>query len=847
MTNLLDVISAEVKLKKVASTNGGEWAGPCPGCDGEDRFRVWPNHSGGGRWWCRQCDKKGDAIGYLMEFRGMSFPEAKQHLGVELPPQTTPRTQLEPEKEQEQRLVRQKLMAEFVKDREQDLWKGGPALDYLHARGLKDETIRTMRLGFNARERFVGRGKAVSGVTIPWFLNGDLVAVNIRRLKPKTDKDRYQAVGGSTKTGYHLPGDEKTLVILEGELDGGLVWQSLKMSVLATGTADKSIDDALKELVKRFECVVLIPDNDDAGEKMVQKWQTAFEGIQVFRLPSDVHDIGDFVMRGHSLDVWWRSQDDAAGKADKPVEKKAKTAPQVSGKAVEQVPDKTTLFRLAKKRYVVFEDQFGEQFAQYQTATHAEIAPIRSKTIRDDLSQLFMRHSTDKPAGRATVDAVIDTGLVTLKDGERALYGRTMTEADSRTVRYDLCNDRWQTVTIRPSGWEFETMAHPVFRRYKHQRPQCKPVPGGDINELWKFLPQLGNEETESKHRLMTLVFLVGGIVLSGRSTFALLLNGIEGSGKSTAAWCLRELIDPSASPICRDIYDLGKLVHYLCHNRVCILDNLTSIRPDLSDLLSASITGAGDTKRKHYTDDEDVVRIFQPVIIITSISNVVKQPDLLDRCISIRLERLPEPKAEQTFKKEFLEAKPRIFGALLDVISKAMGIYPDVELVERCRMADAARWGVAVARALGHQDDDFYEAYSTNASNNLESIMDSDIVAATTLEFLKGRPGHEFRGTPTALYEALTSHVSVGSPPKAPKSWPGDPPWMTKRLKALQRPLENAGIYLESRPGKQRTIILQLEQEPEWVDEDDDGNCVPKDDGGDSRVTVEKTLLSSP
>ena len=41
--------------KKAATTNGGEYAGPCPNCGGSDRFRVWPVEKGGeGRCWCRR-------------------------------------------------------------------------------------------------------------------------------------------------------------------------------------------------------------------------------------------------------------------------------------------------------------------------------------------------------------------------------------------------------------------------------------------------------------------------------------------------------------------------------------------------------------------------------------------------------------------------------------------------------------------------------------------------------------------------------------------------------------------------------------------------------------------------
>lgn len=41
--DLLSLIQRDVRLKRVAGTHGGEYAGPCPFCgEGEDRLRVWP-------------------------------------------------------------------------------------------------------------------------------------------------------------------------------------------------------------------------------------------------------------------------------------------------------------------------------------------------------------------------------------------------------------------------------------------------------------------------------------------------------------------------------------------------------------------------------------------------------------------------------------------------------------------------------------------------------------------------------------------------------------------------------------------------------------------------------------
>ena len=79
--NILELIQNDgIYPAKVSSTNGGEYASSCPGCGGHDRFRSWPNT---GRWWCRQCDLRGDEIEYLKRFRGMTFKEASNYLGVE--------------------------------------------------------------------------------------------------------------------------------------------------------------------------------------------------------------------------------------------------------------------------------------------------------------------------------------------------------------------------------------------------------------------------------------------------------------------------------------------------------------------------------------------------------------------------------------------------------------------------------------------------------------------------------------------------------------------------------------------------------------------------------------------
>ena len=41
---------------------------------------MWPEE---GRFWCRSCEKRGDAIQYLRDKRGLTYPEACSALGIE--------------------------------------------------------------------------------------------------------------------------------------------------------------------------------------------------------------------------------------------------------------------------------------------------------------------------------------------------------------------------------------------------------------------------------------------------------------------------------------------------------------------------------------------------------------------------------------------------------------------------------------------------------------------------------------------------------------------------------------------------------------------------------------------
>jgi hypothetical protein len=189
-------------LKKVAGTNGGEWAGACPFCGGRDRFRVWPEQ---GRWWCRQCERSGDAVSFVQQRKQVSFAAALRGLGLQgqtrsyqpAPAPARPPEPSEPPPEAWQTAARAFVEASITHLR----GSYQKPLDWLHRRGYHDATIEYGQIGYHPGAGAQGDQCYVSrsawglpddgrklwlprGVVIPWLVDGLLWKLFIRRPIP---------------------------------------------------------------------------------------------------------------------------------------------------------------------------------------------------------------------------------------------------------------------------------------------------------------------------------------------------------------------------------------------------------------------------------------------------------------------------------------------------------------------------------------------------------------------------------------------------------------------------------------------------------------------------------------
>jgi len=325
--NLLDLIKTE--MKRVGNKDGGEYAGACPFCGGEDRFRVWREQNITGTYWCRKCGKRGDAIQYLRDVEGVGYKEACRMLGQEpktddiyLPPVTKKtaeskarecKSPVEQWIEHSQKIV-EKAHADLMKNAEKKKW--------LFDRGITLDSIIKYRLGwlqadeYRSREAFGlstelrtdGKPKKLwfpAGVVIPYFQQGVLHRVRIRR---ETGEPRYYLTPGSGTAPFICDGNRDVCVIVESELDAITIdsTSSTTCTAIALGNNCAAPDAIADEILRESIIILVALDNDTAGASEFPKWKQRYSQSIRWCVTAG-KDPGEAYQKGEDLDLWIKS------------------------------------------------------------------------------------------------------------------------------------------------------------------------------------------------------------------------------------------------------------------------------------------------------------------------------------------------------------------------------------------------------------------------------------------------------------------------------------------------------------------------------------------------------------
>lgn len=345
--NVLELAQRHVQLRRAASTKGGEYTGMCPGCGDSghdpasgpsDRFHVWPEERGGqGSYWCRACGAAGDAIQFLIDFEGKSYPEACAVLGIEakgegMAPRSvsrkrlsvdgfTPKTKCAPVDAWRKRA--EKLVIESMGR----IHSEPSVLKWLSGRGIDGDAIEKFRIGwidkniFRTRESWgleseLKKGSGVPkklfiprGILIPSFSSDGVYHLQVRR--PKADIDetkgqkKYYIVPGSKPMAMIIGRDKNAFVVVETKLDAALIHQHAGdlVGTVAMVSSSNKPDEQCHQTLSAAACILVALDFDTAGKKGWPFWDKTYPEAERWPVPVG-KDPGEAFEKGIDIRTW---------------------------------------------------------------------------------------------------------------------------------------------------------------------------------------------------------------------------------------------------------------------------------------------------------------------------------------------------------------------------------------------------------------------------------------------------------------------------------------------------------------------------------------------------------------
>jgi hypothetical protein len=251
-----------------------------------DRFRVWTDGT-----WCRQCDKKLDAIDLYKTLHNTTFEAAVREMLNMPAATTTPTTATTFARPKESKPFDQHEAYRDVSIAHDVLSNHvNPGLAFLTRRGITPHTMRTYMLGYktncNGRE----------GITIPWYAaDAKINGVKYRHLK---GEPRYTAQEGSDfHTGlFGLQAANalnKFLVLVEGEINAMSIHQVAHewADVFSFGGEGSKLTDASIEFINTYPVRIVWADKPGKAQTFAKNIGASFYASERNGIKKDANDL----------------------------------------------------------------------------------------------------------------------------------------------------------------------------------------------------------------------------------------------------------------------------------------------------------------------------------------------------------------------------------------------------------------------------------------------------------------------------------------------------------------------------------------------------------------------------
>lgn len=515
-----------------------------------------------------------------------------------------------------------------------------------------------------------------------------------------------------------------------------------KIGALATssGGADSAGKADWRLLAGRV--IRIWPDNDEAGQRyaLAVTEELLALGCTVFRVDVALLDLPP---KGDVMD--WLASNPNATMADIALiptlgreetlraEEGVNAAESTNNDDRGSQSQSSALVAFVEAHALLFHDQNSDVFAQDMGTR--ETRRLDGRQFRDWLVANFYQTTGKSPRDQSVREALSTLAGLGRFNGEcRDVHVRVAKHEEAYFL--DMA-EAGQSRAIRIEAGRWEIIGDPPVRfvRPETLRPLPEPLRGGDLNVLWKIV------NIPRHARLLVLAWL--GECLRPDTPFPLLeLIGEQGSAKSTTQTVLRRLIDPNACDLRAAPKAVEDIFVSAGANWLVSYENISHLSAPMQDALCVLATGGGFAKRKLYSDaDESVIVVKRPVVL-NGISVAVTAQDLIDRTLSVETPVILVREESTDLWRIFNAEHGRLLGSFLDVIAMALARLPDIHLppAERPRLAEFARFGMAIAEAHGKTGADFMAQFNASRQESIARTIDSSPVAAALIDWFDSR-----------------------------------------------------------------------------------------------------------
>jgi hypothetical protein len=247
-------------------------------------------------------------------------------------------------------------------------------------------------------------------------------------------------------------------------------------------------------------------------------------------------------------------------------------------------------------------------------------------------------------------------------------------------VTYDLGDETWSYIKITPAGGvqlvKSTAELPSPFKRYSSTKPQVIPnLTDYDPDIFDKFM-QNTNVYKNEKTRYYE-VYIVSLFMMARLPRPILVPNGPQGTGKSTFQEHVKRLVDPADVLMISSHSKTEQMVQTISHHYITIVDNVSEIKPAISDLFCSAVTDMGDTKRRLYTDDTDFTYKMIRAIGFNGLNVVATKADILERILKVGLDPINKDDRQRLsdINQKFEVMLPQLLGYIFDVIQSPMQI----------------------------------------------------------------------------------------------------------------------------------------------------------------------------